>query len=179
MPKLSPLVLTLLVAAVIVSGLTFTVAPFIGVYAAGAPRSILDGALQLFLFQFIHGGVLHLLSNMILLVLVGPTFEKLLGTTRAVVLCVIMTVLIYGSILVFSPSRVVGMSGLLMGILGYVSVVYYRAHNPEYRSMLFFLGLNVVLGLGSGISFVGHAAGAVVGVVLGLIGSQLNARSSR
>ena len=103
MPKLSPLILTLLVTALVVSGLTFTVAPFIGVYAAGAPRSILEGVLQLVLFQFIHGGVLHLLSNMILLVLVGPTFEKLLGTAKAAVLCVIMTVLIYGSILAFSP----------------------------------------------------------------------------
>lgn len=64
------------------------------------------------------------------------------------------------------------MSGLLMGILGYISVVYYRAHNPEYRSMLLFLAINVLLGFGSGISFIGHLSGAIIGVLLGIIGPR-------
>jgi rhomboid family protein len=110
--------------------LTVTLLGVVGFVSRGASMSFLGlsyvGAFQRFwLFQFItaplmHGGVTHLLFNMLALWMLGPGVETAMGRGRYIVFSVLCALCSMLGFLLFSwgsGSIVVGYSGVIFGIL--------------------------------------------------------------
>ena len=121
------------------------------------PWTILTGA-------FLHGGLLHILFNMLSLYWVGRAIEPVLGWWRF--LTVYLVSALGGSAFIlawclFHPSE------LLVGTVGASGAVFVlqRLGGADTTPILTLLGINLVYGfLASGISWQAHIGGAVVGV---------------
>lgn len=135
---------------------------------------------------FLHSGFLHLAMNMLVLVLLGPTLERLFGTAKFVGFY--FAVALGGSVssYFFSPVNTlsVGASGAIFGLLGALLVVGKKAH-VDVRQLWVLLLINVGIGFASpGIDWRAHLGGLVVGAALAALlgyGDQLlgAARSRR
>ena len=128
------------------------------------PWTILTGA-------FLHGGLLHILFNMLSLYWVGRAIEPVLGWWRF--LTVYLVSALGGSAFILAwcliqPSELlvgtVGASGAVFGLFGAVFVLQ-RLGGADTTPILTLLGINLVYGfLASGISRQAHIGGAVAGV---------------
>ena len=128
------------------------------------PWTILTGA-------FLHGGLLHILFNMLSLYWVGRAIEPVLGWWRF--LTVYLVSALGGSAFILAwcliqPSEIlvgtVGASGAVFGLFGAVFVLQ-RLGGADTTPILTLLGINLVYGfLASGISWQAHIGGAVAGV---------------
>ncbi|WP_315295650.1 rhomboid family intramembrane serine protease [uncultured Actinomyces sp.] len=128
------------------------------------PWTILTGA-------FLHGGLLHILFNMLSLYWVGRAIEPVLGGWRF--LTVYLVSALGGSAFILAwcliqPSELlvgtVGASGAVFGLFGAVFVLQ-RLGGADTTPILTLLGINLVYGfLASGISWQAHIGGAVAGV---------------
>jgi len=102
------------------------------------PSAFLAGMLwQPFTYMFLHGGLLHLLLNVLWLFMFGRDVEQALGTRaflRFYVICGAAGVLatLFPAALVGRDSSVVGASGAVMGVLVAFAVI-----NPERELFLF------------------------------------------
>lgn len=150
----------------------------------------------LFTSMFLHGGWVHLISNMLYLWIFGDNVESLLGHGRFLGFYLtsgVIAALTHVAVSVsFSPASLdvpmIGASGAISGVLGAYVVKYPRArvlvlipifYFITFREIpaLFVLGLWFVLqlfyGLGSlaapggtGVAFWAHIGGFVAGIVL-------------
>jgi membrane associated rhomboid family serine protease len=131
---------------------------------------------------FLHAGVLHISLNMPALLILGPQIERLYRPWR---MLLIYSVAGLGSMVAvlgatelgwIAPELLIGASGAIMGLLGAVAAWLVRL--PAVRpgpGVMFRLGqviLIIVLQavfdiLTPEVSFTGHAAGAVIGFVVG------------
>lgn len=158
------------------------------------PGYYLSDLLTIFFSMFLHGGFLHIGSNMLYLAIFGDNVEDRLGHTKYLVfyfLCGILATLAHAF---FSPaSRLpsIGASGAIAGVLGAYLILYPRAQVTTVIPIFFFitvreipaviiLGLWFVLqlftGIGSlgvtdaqntgGVAYFAHIGGFVAGVVL-------------
>ena len=128
------------------------------------PWTILTGA-------FLHGGLLHILFNMLSLYWVGRAIEPVLDWWRF--LTVYLVSALGGSAFILAwcliqPSELlvgtVGASGAVFGLFGAVFVLQ-RLGGADTTPILTLLGINLVYGfLASGISWQAHIGGAVAGV---------------
>ena len=93
-------------------------------------KLIQSGGLTLFTSVFLHGGFIHLLSNMYFLMLFGDDVEDLLGSTRYVLL-LLLAALIGGLAHVLgnldSTVPCIGASGVISGIITYYALAFPHA----------------------------------------------------
>lgn len=127
---------------------------------------------------FLHGGLGHLLMNMIGLVWLGPMIVARLGA-RAFWPIVGLTALAAGLthvMLTSSSTPVVGASGVLFGFLGIVAIWTVRDASSAGRSLrplaaqaFAFAALNVALTLlaGGAIAWQAHLGGLIGGLAIG------------
>lgn len=120
--------------------------------------------IQFFLYQFLHGGTLHVLSNSIFLYMFGNQIESLIGKTKYVLFFLINTVFVGTSLLILSDGNTIGISGFAMAVLAYMFLDLRSRNNPEYRSAGIFLLINIAIGFTGNISLVGHLMGAICGL---------------
>jgi len=149
---------------------------------------------------FLHGGFLHLISNMWFLFIFGDNVEGALGSLSFLLLFVIAG--IAGNILQFSISPtssvpMLGASGAIAGILGCYYILFPHAKVKTLIFLFFFvtivdlaapimLGywfiLQLISGAGSlnisdanqgGIAFFAHIAGFIIGILAGKIYKRL------
>lgn len=113
------------------------------------------------LFQFLHGGIFHLLGNILFLWYFGSAIERSMGEERFLAFFAFATIFIGSALILFADGNTIGASGFAMAILTYAAMRMKESGNPEYRSALLFVGLNVAFGFFGNISLVAHAAGAV------------------
>ena len=128
------------------------------------PWTILTGA-------FLHGGLLHILFNMLSLYWVGRAIEPVMGWWRF--LTVYLVSALGGSAFIIAwcliqPSEIyvstVGASAAVFGLFGAVFVLQ-RLGGSDTTAILTLLGINLVYGfMVSGISWQGHIGGAIAGV---------------
>ena len=114
---------------------------------------------------FMHGSIVHILFNMYVLYLFGPSLEQALGRARFVTLYVLSAV--GGSVvsLTFSASNTpsVGASGAIFGLMG-ATLVVRAAMREEVSSVLFFIGINLAFGfVVPSIDWRAHVGGLIVG----------------
>jgi membrane associated rhomboid family serine protease len=149
---------------------------------AARPPLIADGEYyRLLTPMFLHAplgarfGIFHILMNMYILRIYGPQVEERFGSARFVVLYLVAG--FWGGALSYAlgPCDVVGLgaSGAIFGVVGILLVLLYRRRHSAFvaqymRSMLTFVGLNLVIGFTvSGIDNFAHIGGLVGGIALG------------
>ena len=128
---------------------------------------------------FLHGNLLHLGFNTIVLIWIGPPLELALGSLRFVVLYVVSAV--GGAVavaLVNSPMQpVLGGSGALFGMMGAAVALHLRSSRHMMaafdqrgpRMLLTLIGINLLFGLLPGISNTAHIGGLIGGTCLVLV----------
>jgi membrane associated rhomboid family serine protease len=146
----------------------------------------------LFTSMFLHGGWMHLGSNMLFLWIFGNNIEDLLGKIRYLLLYLasgIAAALIQGLSARYSQFPMVGASGAVAGVLGAYLLTYPRANVrvlvwvvmffwvvnvPAWVLLGFWFATQVLSGLGTaarepGVAFWAHVGGFVAGVGLFLV----------
>lgn len=127
--------------------------------ATGAPWQVITSA-------FTHVEILHILFNMLMLFLLGPQIEGILG--RARFLAVYAVALLGGSagVMMFSDpyTQTMGASGAVYGLMGALLVMAIK-HKGDVRGILLWIGLNVAFSFTfAGISWQGHLGGLLGGL---------------
>lgn len=150
---------------------------------------------QLLTHAFLHGGLVHLIGNMIFLLVFGTRVNALVGNLWMLFLYPLLAVLA-GAIYAFSqensfPHPMLGASGAVMGLAG-MYVVLFPAHRVHmacwwrwwflwsYRLLLvrgfwvvlFYIAFDVLytsIGLETGVAHWAHLGGFIAGVALALL----------
>ncbi|TAM86606.1 rhomboid family intramembrane serine protease [bacterium] len=122
---------------------------------------------------FLHGGVLHILFNMIALAQVGTVVELTFGGARMLALYVASLLVAGFSVLVFNYAiPTLGASGAVFGLFGALLALGLRrgpAGRILVRQCLGIIVINLVYGFAaSGISNAAHLGGLVAGFLMGL-----------
>jgi membrane associated rhomboid family serine protease len=141
------------------------------------PLAIADGEWwRLFTPMVLHdeGRLLHILFNSLVLWIYGPHVERAFGTIRFVALYLISGFIGSVASFTFSPPFIsgVGASGAIFGIAGVLLVYLYKRRSSsfvyaEMRNVVFFIGLNLLLGfLLPNIDYWAHIGGLVAGMAL-------------
>lgn len=147
--------------------------------------SRLSPPLTLITAMFLHGGIFHLLGNMLYLWIFGNNIEDRLGSLRFILFYLISGL---GASLVhilFNPNSqvpMIGASGAIAGILGAYLILYPRANVMTLVFFFFFvrivpipaalvLGLWFFLqmlniGLGGSVAWFAHIGGFLIGILL-------------
>jgi membrane associated rhomboid family serine protease len=128
----------------------------------------------------VHGGLVHLLSNMYALYLVGPIVEGLYGSARFLLFYLLTGAAASMLSYVVTPNDAVGASGAIFGLFGILFVVQ-RIHHPlmqrQARSIATQVGALIVINLVIGFGLAGggipidnwaHIGGLLAGAWLGL-----------
>lgn len=140
---------------------------FIPFYAAVQPWRFLTVA-------FVHGGLMHLAFNMLMLYVLGVSIEQSIGHWRFLGLYVISA--IGGSVLTLGWGLVdhaelvtltVGASGAIYGLLGAILVDQKRS-GMSVTSILVLLGVNLVWSFlpGNNVSWQSHLGGLIAGLLV-------------
>lgn len=150
----------------------------LGLLAGQDDRLILDYALhpaavaydqewyRLMTAVFLHASLLHILFNMYVLLVLGPTLERILGHGRYLVLFLLAG--LGGSVASFAFSspmtRSVGASGAIFGLMGALLVAGRRLRY-DVTQVAVLIGINIVIGFlpGSGVDWRAHLGGLVTG----------------
>jgi rhomboid protease GluP len=141
---------------------------------------------RLVTYMFLHGGLMHIAFNMWCLWDLGALCESLYG--RATFAAIYLLTGVAGGVasVAWNPQVLsVGASGAIFGLAGALIASFYLgefslpsiAIGGTLRSLLFFVGFNVLLGAGfslfggrsGGIDNACHAGGLVSGLVLGAL----------
>jgi len=166
--------LTLIGINVVVFGAEFlagvdTVASNWGMWPVGVALD--NEYYRLFTATFLHENLLHIGFNMLVLWMLGPQLEALLGHVRFTVLYLVAG--LGGAVASFwfsSPSVVgIGASGAIFGLMG-AYVVVGRALRADISQVLGLIAINVVIGfVGGGIDWRAHLGGLVTGALVAAI----------
>lgn len=137
---------------------------------------------RIFTPAFLHGDALHLLMNMLSLASLGRLVERMEGTARyawMMLLIALVSHLLQGltPLQYFGSPNFVGISGVVLGLFGYVAVKSNR--RPDLGVQLsmqsyVMVGLILILGFSNGIGSLrmanlAHIGGLIAGLVLGFI----------
>ena len=96
-----------------------------------APRALVPVPLTLLSSLFVHGGVMHLLGNMLFLWIFGDNIEDTLGHTSFFFFYIFTGLAASATHIAFNPDStipMIGASGAIAGILGAYFLLFPRAH---------------------------------------------------
>jgi membrane associated rhomboid family serine protease len=145
----------------------------------GVPR--LAPPLTLLTSMFLHGGLFHLLGNMLYLWIFGNNIEDRLGSARFILFYLVCGLGAGLTHILFNPNSmipVIGASGAIAGILGAYLVLFPTARvltlvfiwvipvPAAILLMLWLLGQLMNVGLGGGVAWFAHIGGFLIGLVL-------------
>lgn len=91
-------------------------------------------------YQFLHGGVLHLVGNMIFLYVFGPNIEDRLRRVGFLIFYLVGGVAAGGLHILFEKSPVIGASGSIAAVTGAYFVLFPRTH---IKTLVFFFIIGV------------------------------------
>jgi membrane associated rhomboid family serine protease len=129
-----------------------------------------DRYYELITSAFLHVSLLHIVSNMIALIVVGPALERLLGWRRFAALYVLSALGGSAAIYAFGSqlAPTVGASGAIFGLFG-GCLALVRRLGLDRQWLIGIIVLNFVLTFSiHGISKLGHIGGFVTGILCGL-----------
>jgi membrane associated rhomboid family serine protease len=120
---------------------------------------------------FLHVAIWHIGLNMLVLIMVGPAVEKMLGRVRFTALYLLAA--IGGNVLAYVAKDVnyvsVGASGAIFGLFAAYWVLA-RKVGADTSAMTGTIVINLILTVTiSGISLFGHIGGLIIGAVIGAI----------
>lgn len=118
---------------------------------------------------FVHANFMHLLSNSISLLIIGPFIERQYGAKKFMM--IYTSGLLAGSIITFlltTNVNSVGASGAIVSLFGFYAIVMYRITGSKF-SIFFFLGFMMFQEMfQSNVNIYAHLAGFFVGLLYGL-----------
>ena len=121
--------------------------------------------------MFLHGGLIHIGFNMMVLLDIGPVVEELYGSSRYLFIYILTGVAGFAMSMFFHPA--VGASGALMGLIGVLIAVSGKRGSIEaraLRSRLISWAISVfLLGFFIGADNIAHFGGLASGFMLGKI----------
>lgn len=121
---------------------------------------------------FLHGSILHLAFNMYVLVVLGPTLERVLGHVRYTLLFILAG--LGGAVASYAFSGPmtlsVGASGAIFGLMGALLVAGRRLRY-DIKMVAALIAINLVIGFvfGAGIDWRAHLGGLVTGAALAAV----------
>lgn len=158
----------LLIANVVIFFLQQTMTGLTG-QLAFVPALALSRPWTMVTYMFVHGGLMHILFNMLGLYFFGPRVEERLGAQRFVTLYFVSG--IAGALLsfLFAPlSPIIGASGAVFGVmLAYArfwprdQVMIWGIIPVEIRFLVIFYTALSLLGIGGGVAHMAHLGGFV------------------
>ncbi|MFD8479184.1 rhomboid family intramembrane serine protease [Kitasatospora sp. NPDC059673] len=122
--------------------------------------------------MFVHGGLLHIATNMFSLWVLGPQLERVLGRVRFLGLYLVAGIAGNALSFLLSPPHAqlftVGASGAIFGLLGATAVLF-RVNRVPMQPVIALLVVNLVItfSLSSMIDWRAHVGGLVAGTVIG------------
>ncbi|TWF42586.1 membrane associated rhomboid family serine protease [Chitinophaga polysaccharea] len=131
---------------------------------------------------FLHGGAMHLFSNMVGLMLVGVLLEEVVGSYYFLFLYLLTGIIASTVSVYWRPDAIgVGASGAIFGLAGVLAALLLARKFPTDTltrktlsfSMLSFVGINLLIGLTGAVDNAAHIGGLVSGFLLGLISPYL------
>jgi len=125
--------------------------------------------LDAWLAHLSHVSLIHLGSNLLIIIFMGMALERYVGWWRySLILLLVWNLSVLG-LFFFNPGAVLGFSGIGMGLM--VLAYFYWQKVPQMAQLIGVLVLlNLFFGLMPGVSWQGHAVGAISGLlVYGLI----------
>lgn len=156
-----------------------------------APRihAPVPGALTLVTSMFLHGGLFHLLGNMLYLWIFGNNIEDVLGRFRFLIFYLLCGIFAAAVHIILNPNStmpMVGASGAIAGVLGAYLITFPRARVLVLVFIIFFittaripafwvLGFWFVMqllyvssdvGAGANIAYTAHIGGFLIGMLL-------------
>jgi membrane associated rhomboid family serine protease len=130
---------------------------------------------------FLHGGLFHLLANMLALYILGQMVEPALGRVRFGLLYFVSLLCgSFGALLLSPDSLTVGASGAVFGLMGGAAVVARsRGFTLMESGLGLWIGINLLITFTiPRISIGGHLGGIVGGALLAAILVELGERGS-
>lgn len=110
---------------------------------------------QVFLYQFFHGGWMHLFFNSYFLYSAGPEIETRMKRKEFLQFFIGGTFFVAVSLWFFAPySLTIGISGFCMALLSYLYMDLQRIRHPLANQILTMLIINILIGFTGNISFV-------------------------
>lgn len=128
-------------------------------------------------YMFLHGSLLHILFNMIVLFSFGPVIENYLGKNKFIIFYILgglFSAIIHYAFIDITDGRILGASGALFALLG-----YFTLSNPNSKVLLFLIIpmktkyvitgilfyelIMVIIGVDDNVGHIAHLAGAFFG----------------
>lgn len=172
----SPVVLTFVIACFVVYALNsltggWTNRLFFSVYSTGAVLDLLT-LVRMFGYVLGHVNLDHLISNMTLVLLVGPMLEEKYGSRNLLVLMGVTAVFTAIVHILFFDGAILGASGIVFAMIMLSSIVYAGKDEIPLTFVIMaivYLGGQVVDGLfvHDSVSQFGHLLGGLVGSLFG------------
>ena len=120
---------------------------------------------QIILYQFLHGNFLHIFLNAYFLYQAGPDVELRMKRKEFLLFFLGNTIFVAIALWNLSPGLTIGISWFCMALLSFLYMDLQSLRHPMANQVLTMLLINVWMWLLGNISFVGHAAGAVFGIL--------------
>lgn len=143
------------------------------------PSTIYGEWWRLLTNTFLHGGLMHILSNMFGLLFVGTFVEPILGRTRFLIIYLVTGILAScASIWWYEATVSIGASGAIFGLYGlFLGLLLTKVFPPDFSkafliTTLIFVGYNLLMGLTGGIDNAAHIGGLLSGFIIGIIISK-------
>ena len=96
----------------------------------------------------------------------GPEIESRMSPNQFKVFFLLNTLFVAACLWFLAPeSTTIGISGFCMALLSYLWIDLHTTRHPMANQILIMLGINIALGFTGDISLVGHASGAVFGLI--------------
>ena len=124
---------------------------------------------QVALYQFLHEDVLHIFMNAYFLYSAGPEVESRMTRREFLLFFLGNTIFVAVALWLLSSGLTIGISGFCMALLSYLYMELQSTRHPMANQILIMLVINILIGLTGNISFVGHAAGALWGMMWWMI----------
>jgi membrane associated rhomboid family serine protease len=141
--------------------------------------------LTLLTAMFLHGGILHLLGNMLYLWIFGNNIEDYLGSFRFILFYLLSGLGASVAHIIFNPNSqvpMIGASGAIAGVLGAYLILYPRANVLTLVFLFIFIRIVPIpaaivlgfwfllqilnVGMGGGVAWFAHIGGFLVGILL-------------
>jgi membrane associated rhomboid family serine protease len=145
----------------------------------------LSPLLTLFVSMFMHGGIFHLVFNMLYLWIFGNNIEDFLGPARYIIFYLLSGLGASLTHILFHPNSqvpMIGASGAIAGVLGAYLILYPQARVLTLVFLFFFIRIIAVpaafvlgiwiliqvlnIGAGGGVAWFAHIGGFLIGIAL-------------
>jgi rhomboid protease GluP len=121
--------------------------------------------IQIYVSQFLHGDIFHLLFNSVFIFYFWVICEQILWVKKYMLFFFLASIFLAVLILTFGSGNTIGISGFVMALLSFYTLELWSKKNPEFRGGITALVINILIWLSPWVSFLGHLWGAIFGAM--------------